>query len=679
MRAIVLAAALAAAAAAPAAAAAAPAPVLPPFALEGTVDFALQLAAATPLVRNTGRTKADYLPTISGVVQYMRTLQNATGHVIDPFRLVETQYATPCFAFACATVWAQGLDDTLLPNCTSALTAATTELATHSCADGHCVFFMKPVMFAYRLFKQKGVDPALFGVWDANLEAMNPWVDFGFPQNNWGLVGAAGDLLRTQLITQFGNTSWSDAMMSFQFTPPDVYTSVTANGLYQDHSGTGGLNPLPYDTFPTSGYLTVLLREGYNGTFQPFLRELTRRAALSHLVMQSPFGEIPTGGRSSQLQWNEAVSALAWEIAASEARERGDDAQACVFKRAAHLAGESVARWQRKSGPFNGSLSIIKNWFDPSLRWGYEGYSYLTNYNALPAAMLAAAFMYADDSIPECSAPADVGGFVFALPEHHLVIANAAGVYAEIETGPDCNYEPAGLHRVHMDTCGVGAADSCVSVTPLLVSSAGPPCGAVGEGGSGGPIAFGPWWATSRDAPGARTLLSATSYANVSSVALSPAFTITANLVEFDLMWQLNADGVAINQHYALSVAADGSAPSIAVTNSIALTGPSPAILTRFGVQLPAFAFDGTTNFTVTLDEAARTATVSAPAAPELGSAVFAIAADGRNISLAMGAEPLHETRNGLMAQCYVETSFGTQSPSLTLTISGVGAPKRAA
>jgi len=105
----------------------------------------------------------------------------------------------------------------------------------------------------------------------------------------------------------------------------------------------------------------MLLREGYNGTFAPFLRELTRRAALSHLVMQSPFGEIPTGGRSSQHQWNEAVSALAWEIAASEAKERGDDAQACVFKRAAHLAAESVARWQRVDGPFKGSLSIIKN------------------------------------------------------------------------------------------------------------------------------------------------------------------------------------------------------------------------------------------------------------------------------------------------------------------------------
>lgn len=81
------------------------------------------------------------------------------------------------------------------------------------------------------------VAPETIAVWDANLEAMNPWLDFGFPSNNWGLVGAAGDLLRTQLIGHFGNSTWADDMMASQFTPPDVYTQITPNGLYQDHSG----------------------------------------------------------------------------------------------------------------------------------------------------------------------------------------------------------------------------------------------------------------------------------------------------------------------------------------------------------------------------------------------------------------------------------------------------------
>ena len=482
--------------------------------------------------------------------------------------------------------------------------------------------------------------------------------------------------MRTQLIARFGNTSWSDAMMKFQFSPPDVYTQVTPNGLYQDHSGAAGLNPLPYDTFPTSGYLTVLLKEGYNGTFAPFLRELTRRAALTHLLMQSPWGEIPTGGRSSQHQWNEAVSALAYEIFASDAHARGDDALACVFKRAAHLSLESVARWQRTGGPYKGSLSIIKNRFDPSLRWGYEGYSFLTNYNNLPAAMLAAAHLYADDDVPECAAPADVGGFVFELPEHHLVIANAAGVYVEIETGADCNYEPAGLHRVHMNTCGVGAAAGCVAVNPLLITSAGPPCGAVGEGGSGGPIAFGPWWSTAADAPGApRTLLSAHGFANVSAATLVPGFSVNASHVAFDLTFELHGDGAAVTQHYALSAAADGGAPTVAVATSVALTGRAPAALTRFGLQLPAFVFDGATNATLALDAAAGTATV---AAPGWGAAVYAVTST-RNLSWALDDAPPHATRNGLMTQVWVETAFESAAPTIALSITGANAAPAAA
>ncbi len=428
-------------------------------------------------------------------------------------------------------------------------------------------------------------------------------------------------------------------------------------------------NNSPYDTFPVSGYLTVLLREGYNGTFAPFLRELTRRAALSHLLMQSPWGEIPTGGRSSQHQWNEAVSALAYEIFASQAKADGDDSLACVFKRAAHLSLESVARWQRTSGPYKGSLSIIKNRFDPSLRWGYEGYSFLTNYNNLPVAMLSAAFLYADDTIDECSAPADVGGFVIELPEHHLVIANAGGVYVEIETAPDCNYEPAGLHRVHMNTCGVGAQDACVAVNPLLITSAGPPCGAVGEGGSGGPIAIGPWWSTSTSNSSDRTLLSAQSYANVSAVSLTPSFTISATLVEFELVFELNRDGATVTQQYSVGVNADGSAPTVNVTNSVELTGPSPPTLTRFGLQLPAFVFDGETNVTIALDAASNTATLSAPGAPAWGSAVFAVSA--RNITWAAAPEAPHVTRNGLMSQVFAETTFSTSEPTISLRIAG--------
>jgi hypothetical protein len=47
--------------------------------------------------------------------------------------------------------------------------------------------------------------------------------------------------------------------------------------------------------------------------------------------MQSPTGEMPTGGRSSQHQWNEAQQAFQFEVAANEYANRGDYIMAAAF------------------------------------------------------------------------------------------------------------------------------------------------------------------------------------------------------------------------------------------------------------------------------------------------------------------------------------------------------------
>jgi hypothetical protein len=161
--------------------------------------------------------------------------------------------------------------------------------------------------------------------------------------------------------------------------------------------------------------------------------------------------------------------------------------------------------------------------------------------------------------------------------------------------------------------------------------------------------------------------MSAFSYANVSSVQLTPGFSISANKVEFDLSVALGASGVVVQQHFALSAAADGSAPTVSVTSSASLGGaPQPGLaLSRFGLQLPAFLFEGRTNVSLALDAAANTATVSAPG---WGVATMAVV-NGRNVTWTPGAEEPHHTRNGLMGQVWVETDFGTEAPSLTLNI----------
>jgi len=156
--------------------------------------------------------------------------------------------------------------------------------------------------------------------------------------------------------------------------------------------------------------MTVMLAQGFNdsavyGDASSELSELMRRAAWTHLLMQSPWGEIPTGGRSSQHQWNEAASAAVYELQAVQFAASGDAPSACMFKRAAHLSLQSVARWQNAAG----DLQIVKNHFDPSLRFGYEDYSFLSQYNLLPASQLATAYVFADqtDAIPEAR-PRDI-------------------------------------------------------------------------------------------------------------------------------------------------------------------------------------------------------------------------------------------------------------------------------
>jgi hypothetical protein len=667
--------------------------------LEGTVDLATQFtqALAPSSFRPTGFTKKDYLPVVNGIAQVMRSFQLDNGTVIDPYAGVEIQYATPCTGHAMALVYAQGLDATVLPNASAAVTSSVTELAQHRCADGHCNFFTKPVMLAYRTIASI-VSEDQVSAWNASLLAMNPAVDYINLAENWGLVATVGDYMRTTLYG-LGNTSWWQGELASQLSS-NLYTS---NGLYQDHSGSNGLNPLPYDTFPTSGYVTVLLREGYNGTFEPFLSEITRRAAWSHMLMQSPRGEIPTGGRSSQHQWNEAVSALAYEIFAAKYNAEGDAAAACMFKRAAHKSLESVKRWQNPSG----DVQIVKNHFDPSLRFGYEVYSFLTNYNALPSSMLAAAFEYADESIPECPTFSDVGGFVFQLPEHELIIASAGGTYVEIETAADPHYDSSGLHRIHFDTCGMTpAGQPCVSIYSLLGPTAGPPQ-------ENGGIGVGPWWVLSTDLPGTpvRSLGNMT-YQDITAVVLTPGPIPNASYVTFQVEYILLAQGTLVTQQYTIVGAP--LAPSVTVTSGVTLPGaaalvtylrekkaaeastgvkvhlnatkidaaiqralaegffaPLPANVSTFGVELPLFLFDGQTNMTVNISAAAGVASVAGPAGSGMGSISYAVTEAGSTAPVPVSYDPTFtvQSRNGIMGKATASLVAKTLTPALTITV----------
>src|SRR5262249_24941282 len=157
---------------------------------------------------------------------------------------------------------------------------------------------------------------------------------------------------------------------------------------------------------------------------------------------------------------NEAENAVICEINAKYWKERGRADLAGAFKRSAHLGLMSMKRWQRPSG----GMWIVKNFAEPARRFGFEGYSFNSQYNPLPMEMLAIAYERADESIEERPIPSEVGGYVFDLREvFHKVIAAAGGYYVEIDTAADPHYNATGLQRVHR---------SGVVLSPLSDSSA---------------------------------------------------------------------------------------------------------------------------------------------------------------------------------------------------------------
>jgi hypothetical protein len=139
---------------------------------------------------------------------------------------------------------------------------------------------------------------------------------------------------------------------------------------------------------------------------------------------------------------------VTYEIYAAKFVADGDKEMAGVFKRASHLALQSMQRWQRPSG----EMWIVKNRADPKDFHGYESYSSHSQYNLLPMAMLSIAYDYAGktDDVAEQITPAEVGGFVLDIDApFNKVIANAGGMYIELDVAADPSHNATGLLRVH--------------------------------------------------------------------------------------------------------------------------------------------------------------------------------------------------------------------------------------
>jgi rhamnogalacturonyl hydrolase YesR len=422
-----------------------------PTALHPLADRINTFLARQPGVKiaASGLGRNDYLRVIEGQVQAMQPYQNAEGRIIDPVEKTEKYYATPCFAHSIAVLAASGhtQDVPLIESGMKALDVALADMASGKVAGYHGDFFTWPAMFAYDLFQQYAAKERR-EAWTRNLQAIDPkklYHQLG-NGNNWAVVNLAGEFLRYR--RGFASLDHVEARLAGQ------RSHFTELGMY-DEAG----NPLPYDHFPRH-YLGGMLELGYRGEYFNAYRDFLWRAAWVSLFMQSPGGELPTGFRSSQHIWNEAEQCVTFELFAKAYAHAGRTNEAAAFKRAAHLSLQSVREWIRPDG----SGYIVKNRFPIEAKHGYETYSSHTCYNMLACSMLAQAWQFADESVAEQAAPADVGGFVVPIVEpFHKIFANAGSTYVEHDTRGDHKYNPTGLIRIHVrgGHPQLGPSDGC--------------------------------------------------------------------------------------------------------------------------------------------------------------------------------------------------------------------------
>jgi hypothetical protein len=389
----------------------------------------------------TQLTKKDYLRLMAGNVDFWKKHQNSAGAIVDFYENAEKQYSTSAFALAAAELVREAGRDDLLDPATRAFSFALTALQNKTTANGHADFYIPMLIHAHRILASR-VSKEQAANWEEQFKSLVPEQVYRDVKGggNWNLVNVSGEAMRRKdklvATTQSSNQqSYLDAMLKAQ------QKHFTRLGMYHDANV-----PLAYDAFPRMWLEDMLADGACDGPEKSAIERLLALGSFSTLLLFSPQGEWANGGRSAQHQWNEAECAVIGEINAARWKARGRDDVAGAFKRMARLGLKSMFRWQRPSG----EMWIVKNFADPKDRFGFEGYSFHSQYNLLPMAMLAIAYERADEAIAEKPVPSEYGSYVFdARDPFQKVCAAAGGYYVLLDTMADPHYDSTGLIRVH--------------------------------------------------------------------------------------------------------------------------------------------------------------------------------------------------------------------------------------
>ena len=416
----------------------------------------------------TRLTRKDYLRLAAGNVDFWKQHQSSTGAILDYVESdaknpkgLEKQYSTPAFALAAATLIKEAGREDLLDPAIRALDFSLTALLNKTTANQHADFYISMLVHAHRILKTRVPAETAAG-WKRQFNSIIPQEHYRDVTGgaNWNVVNVAGEALRRKegLVAPEraeAQQNYLDAMLHKQqrrFTPL---------GMYEDPNA-----PLAYDAFPRMWLQDMLAAGAYDGPAREPLEKVLATGGFSSLLLTSPSGEWASGGRSAHHQWNEAENAVIGEINAAKWKKAGRDDIAGAFKRMARMGLKSMLRWQRRdAGGKGGEMWIVKNFAEPQKRLGFEEYSFHSQYNLLPSAMLCIAYERADETIEERPLPAEYGTYVFDAREPFTqIVAAAGGYYVQINTNADAHYNATGLQRVHRRG---------VELSPLSDSAAG--------------------------------------------------------------------------------------------------------------------------------------------------------------------------------------------------------------
>ncbi len=243
------------------------------------------------------------------------------------------------------------------------------------------------------------------------------------------------------------------------------------NGMYEDNIASADHQPIMYDLV-SRGLFSLAFDQGYSGPYREIIDAKLKKAGLLTLAMQSPNGEVPFGGRSSQFVHNEALLMSILEYEAKRYAREGS-LLAGRFKAAAQRAVAVTTHWLSKR-----PIRHIKNRFPTETGFGCEHYAYFDKYMITVASNLYAAYLICDDTIQAVGE--DITPCVAATaPNFHKLFAKAGGYGIELDWNGDPHYDASGLGRVHRAGAPAAICLSCpcpaapvykVDVEPMALS-----------------------------------------------------------------------------------------------------------------------------------------------------------------------------------------------------------------